>query len=207
FKIYTDIKYLHEKTGFDIEMHTHNDFGMATANAISGIKAGANYVGVTVNGLGERAGNAALEEVIMAFKYVFKYEVDIDTTKFKEASEYVARASGRTLPAWKAIVGENMFAHESGIHADGAIKNPKNYEAFDPAVVGLERQIIIGKHSGRAGIVNKFKEYGITLTDSEANRILEIVRATSVRLKRSLFDKEVVRIYKEYERLVSEKVN
>ncbi|MGL4572967.1 MAG: homocitrate synthase [Clostridium sp.] len=207
FKIYTDIKYLHEKTDFDIEMHTHNDFGMATANAISGIKAGANYVGVTVNGLGERAGNAALEEVIMAFKYVFKYDVDIDTTKFREASEYVARASGRTLPAWKAIVGDNMFAHESGIHADGAIKNPKNYEAFDPAVVGLERQIIIGKHSGRAGIVNKFKEYGIVLTDCEANGILEIVRATSVRLKRSLFDKEVVRIYKEYERLLSEKVN
>ena len=101
FKIYTDIKYLEEKTGFDIEMHTHNDFGMATANAVAGVKAGANYVGVTVNGLGERAGNAALEEVIMSFKYVFGYDVDIDTTKFREASEYVSRASGRALPPWK----------------------------------------------------------------------------------------------------------
>ena len=91
-----------------------------------------------------------------------------------------------------------MFAHESGIHADGAIKNPKNYEAFDPSVVGLERQIVIGKHSGRAAIVNKFKEYNMELTDEEANGILELVRSTSVQLKRSLFDKEVVKLYKEY---------
>ncbi|AQM60235.1 homocitrate synthase [Clostridium baratii] len=207
FKIYTDIKYLEEKTGFDIEMHTHNDFGMATANAVAGVKAGANYVGVTVNGLGERAGNAALEEVIMSFKYVFGYDVDIDTTKFREASEYVSRASGRELPPWKAIVGDNMFAHESGIHADGAIKNPKNYEAFDPSVVGLERQIIIGKHSGKAAILNKFKEYGINLSNDEASGILEIIRATSVRLKRSLFDKELVQIYKEYKALSKQKVN
>ena len=101
------------------------------------------------------------------------------------------------LPIWKAIVGTNMFAHESGIHADGAIKNPKNYEAFDPRAVGLERQIVIGKHSGKAAIVNKFKEYNIDLTDEEASKILEKVRALSVRLKRSLFDKELVTLYKQ----------
>ena len=100
-----------------------------------------------------------------------------------------------------------MFAHESGIHADGAIKNPKNYEAFDPSVVGLERQIIIGKHSGKAAILNKFKEYGIDLSNDEASGILEIIRATSVRLKRSLFDKELVQIYKEYKTLSKQKVN
>jgi homocitrate synthase NifV len=196
FEIEEQIRYLHENTGFDIEMHTHNDFGMAAANTIAGVRAGANHVGLTVNGLGERAGNAALEEVLMAFKYVYGMEVDVDTTKFREISEYVSRASGRELPIWKAIVGTNMFAHESGIHADGAIKNPKNYEAFDPRVVGLERQIVIGKHSGKAAIVNKFKEYNIDLTDEEAAGILEMVRATSVRLKRSLFDKEIVQMYK-----------
>lgn len=201
FEIEEQIRYLYENTGFDIEMHTHNDFGMATANAIAGIRAGANHVGLTVNGLGERAGNAALEEVVMALKYVYGMEMDIDTTMFREISEYVSRASGRELPIWKAIVGTNMFAHESGIHADGAIKNPKNYEAFDPRVVGLERQIVIGKHSGKAAIVNKFKEYNIDLTDEEATGILEMVRATSVRLKRSLFDKEIVQMYKEYKRL------
>lgn len=207
FKINEDIKYLCSQTNFDIEMHTHNDFGMATANAIAGIMGGASHVGVTVNGLGERAGNAALEEVLMVLMFVYNYESNINTTMFREVSEYVSRASGRILPAWKAIVGDNMFAHESGIHADGAIKNPKNYEAFDPGIVGLERQIVIGKHSGKAGIINKFREYGIELDSSSAQDILEMVRSTSVRLKRSLFDKELVRIYKEYLRLNEEKVN
>jgi homocitrate synthase NifV len=207
FKICDNIKYLYSKTNFDIEMHTHNDFGMATANAIAGIIGGANHVGVTVNGLGERAGNAALEEVLMGLMFVYNYEGNMDTTMFREVSEYVSRASGRILPAWKAIVGDNMFAHESGIHADGAIKNPKNYEAFDPSIVGLERQIVIGKHSGKAGIINKFKEYGVDLDDVSAQGVLQMVRATSVRVKRSLFDKELVQIYKEYLRIKEENVN
>jgi homocitrate synthase NifV len=177
FGVRDDIKYIYDKTNFDIEMHTHDDFGMATANAVAGIKGGASHVGVTVNGLGERAGNAALEEVIMALMLVYGYKGEnINTQMFREVSEYVSRASGRELPIWKAIVGTNMFAHESGIHADGAIKDPKNYEAFDPAIVGLERQIVIGKHSGRAAVVNKFKEY-----------------------------KEVVQLYKEYHRHLDEK--
>ena len=207
FKVSEDIKYLYGKTNFDIEMHTHDDFGMATANAIAGIVGGASHVGVTVNGLGERAGNAALEEVLMSLMFVYNYGGDVDTKMFREVSEYVSRASGRILPAWKAIVGDNMFAHESGIHADGAIKNPKNYEAFDPVIVGLERQIVIGKHSGKAGIINKFKEYAIELDDVSAQAVLEMVRSTSVRLKRSLFDKELVQIYKEYSRLKEEKAN
>jgi homocitrate synthase NifV len=207
FKINEDIKHLYSNTNFNIEMHTHNDFGMATANAIAGVMAGASHVGVTVNGLGERAGNAALEEVLMALMFVYNYDKNINTTMFREVSEYVSRASGRILPSWKAIVGDNMFRHESGIHADGAIKNPRNYEAFDPKIVGLERQIIIGKHSGKAGVVSKFKEYGVNLDEKSAQVILEMVRATSVRLKRSLFDKELVQIYKEYLRLSEEQSN
>lgn len=207
FQIEEEIKCLHDNAKLDIEMHTHNDFGMATANAIAGLRGAANHVGVTVNGLGERAGNAALEEVVMALKFVYGCDVNMDTTMFREISEYVSKASGRELPIWKAIVGTNMFAHESGIHADGAIKNPKNYEAFDPSVVGLERQIVIGKHSGKAAIVNKFKEYNIELTNEEASFILEMVRSTSVRLKRSLFDKEIVGLYKEYKRQLAEKDN
>lgn len=207
FQIEEEIKALYDNAKLDIEMHTHNDFGMATANAIAGLRGGANHVGVTVNGLGERAGNAALEEVVMALKFVYGCDVDMDTTMFREISEYVSKASGRVLPIWKAIVGTNMFAHESGIHADGALKNPKNYEAFNPSVVGLERQIVIGKHSGKAAIVNKFKEYNIELTNEEASAILEMVRSTSVRLKRSLFDKEIVGLYKEYKRQLTEKAN
>ena len=197
FTIRNKIERIYNKTKFDIEMHTHNDFGMATANAIGGVLGGANYVGVTVNGLGERAGNAALEEVLMSLIHVLKCHSNIDTRRFKELSEYVSRASGRELPAWKAIVGSNMFRHESGIHADGALKDPKNYEAFDPSEVGLERQIVIGKHSGRAAVVNKFREYDIELDDEVASRVLDAVRSTSVKLKRSLFDKELVFIYKD----------
>ena len=195
FSIKDKISKIYNKTKFDIEMHTHNDFGLATANAIAGIIGGANYVGVTVNGLGERAGNAALEEVLMALKYIHGYDINIDTTKFKDLSEYVSSASGRDLPAWKAIVGSNMFKHESGIHADGALKNPTNYEAFDPKEVGLERQIVIGKHSGKAAIVNKFKEYDINLNDEDASIMLESVRALCIRAKRTLFDKELVQLY------------
>ena len=90
-----------------------------------------------------------------------------------------------------------MFRHESGIHADGALKDPKNYEAFDPSEVGLERQIVIGKHSGKAAIINKFKEYEIDLSNKDAENMLELVRQTSIRMKRNLFDKELVEIYKD----------
>ncbi|MEG1409885.1 MAG: homocitrate synthase [Terrisporobacter sp.] len=203
FSIRKTIEKIHKETNFDIEMHTHNDFGMATANAIAGIVGGANHIGVTVNGLGERAGNAALEEVIMSLKFVYGYETDIDTTKFRELSKYVSHASGRELPDWKAIVGTNMFRHESGIHADGALKNPKNYEAFDPSEVGLQRQIVIGKHSGKAAIINKFEEYEINLTDKELSDMLDLIRQTSVRMKRNLFDKEIVQIYKDLKNNIS----
>lgn len=195
FSIRDIIETLHKRTDMDIEMHTHNDFGMATANALAGVLGGANYIGVTVNGLGERAGNAALEEVLMALKVVYKYGMDIDTRKFRELSEYVSSASGRELPAWKAIVGVNMFKHESGIHADGALKNPLNYETFDPSEVGLTRQIVIGKHSGRAAIINKFSEYHIAIENKMADKVLEKVREFSIALKRPLFDKELVQIY------------
>ncbi|WP_240985768.1 homocitrate synthase [Acididesulfobacillus acetoxydans] len=197
FTTYERIKTLIERVGIDVEMHTHNDFGMATANALAGVKAGASHVGVTVNGLGERAGNAALEEVVMALKVLWEADLNFATTRFREVSEYVARASGRQLPVWKAIVGTNMFAHESGIHADGALKNPLTYEVFKPEDVGLERQIVIGKHSGTAAIKAKFSEYGKEISDEEAEELLKRVRAMAVDMKRSLFDKELVYIFED----------
>ncbi|MDD3840175.1 MAG: homocitrate synthase [Clostridia bacterium] len=198
FQTYSKIERIIKAVDIDVEMHTHDDFGMATANALAGVKAGARYVGVTVNGLGERAGNAALEEVAMALKYVMNYGLNMSTDRFRELSEYVSTASGRDLPVWKAIVGRNMFAHESGIHADGALKNPKTYEVFKPEEVGLQRQIIIGKHSGTAAIMNKFNEYGIQLDQKIANEILAKVRQVAIELKRPLFDKELIYIYEEH---------
>ncbi len=192
------IKTLHDAIGLDIEMHTHNDFGMATANSLAGVYGGANHVGVTVNGLGERAGNSCLQEVIMSMKHLMKINMNYNTPIFREVAQYVAVASGRDLPVSKPIVGSNIFAHESGIHGDGVLKNPLTYEAFRPEEVGLERQIIIGKHSGTASIRSKFKEYLIILNDEEAADILALVRQMSIDKKRSLFDKEVVCIYEEY---------
>lgn len=198
FKTYEIISNLIEKTGMDIEMHTHNDFGMATANALAGLKAGAQFIGVTVNGLGERAGNAALEEVAMALKHLFGVNLGVNTRDFRNLCEYVARASGRQLYPGKPIVGTNTFAHESGIHADGVIKHPATYEVFSPEDVGLERQIVIGKHSGSKAIKMKFVEYGIDLSDEEAADLLEAVRSVTVDMKRTLFDKELMYIYEDY---------
>ncbi|MBC7334775.1 MAG: homocitrate synthase [Clostridia bacterium] len=198
FTAYDRVKTIIDTVGIEVEMHMHNDFGMATANTLAGLRAGATYAGVTVVGLGERAGNAALEEVVMALKHLLGVDLGFKTEKFREIAEYVARASGRQLPAWKPIVGTNMFAHESGIHADGALKNPSTYEVFAPEEVGLERQIVIGKHSGTAALKAKFAEYGIILSQEDAQALLEKVRAAAVDLKRSLFDKELVYIYEDY---------
>lgn len=198
FTIYDRIKAIKDAVDIDIEMHTHNDFGMATANALAGVRAGANHIGVTVMGLGERAGNSALEEVVMALKHLYKINLNFKTEMFVEVAEYVSRASGRELPAWKAIVGSNMFAHESGIHADGVQKNPKTYEAFTPEEVGLLRQIVIGKHSGTAALKAKFAEFGKVLTDHQAHELLPKIRSHTVSLKRPLFDKELVYIYEDY---------
>ncbi|WP_213996375.1 MULTISPECIES: homocitrate synthase [Tepidanaerobacter] len=197
-EIYERIKRIRQAVDIDIEMHTHDDFGMATANAITGVSAGATHVSVTVNGLGERAGNAALEEVVMALKHLLGFDMKQNTRKFREICEYVAKASGRDLPSWKAIVGTSIFTHESGIHADGAIKNPKTYEVFDPDDVGLTRRFVIGKHSGTASIKKKLSEYNINIDDGLANIILESVRKTSVELKRPLTDAELLNLYYEH---------
>lgn len=198
FRTYQVIKSLREETGMDIEMHTHNDFGMAVANAVAGIHAGATWVNVTVAGLGERAGNAALEEVVMALKYIEDMQLDMDTTRFREIAEYVMKAAGRTIPIWKSVIGSNMFAHESGIHADGVIKNPKTYEVFSPDEVGLVRQIVVGKHSGSKTLELKFNEYGIELSREQAAELLPRVRTMAIELKRALFDKELVYIYQDW---------
>jgi homocitrate synthase NifV len=198
FTTYERIKELVSRVGIDVEMHTHNDFGMATANALAGVRAGAKWVGVTVIGLGERAGNAAMEEVVMALKHLEGVDLNFKTKMFREIAEYVSGAAKRELPAWKPIVGSNMFAHESGIHADGALKDPRTYEVFCPEEVGLERQIVIGKHSGTSAIIAKFEEYGIVLSKDEANDLLTRVRTAAVELKRTLFDKELVYIYEDY---------
>lgn len=195
---YQRISRIRQELSLPIEMHAHNDFGMATANVLAGIRAGAMSVSASIGGLGERVGNPPLEEIVMALKCLYGVDVGIDTTRFREVAEYVAKASQRAIPIWKAIIGTNVFAHESGIHADGILKNPTNYEAFSPEAVGLERQMIIGKHSGTNALIHKFKDqFGVELDADTASGLLERVRATAVQLKRPLFDKELVLLYRE----------
>ena len=179
----------------DIEVHTHNDLGMATANAIAGIRAGARFVNTTINGLGERAGNAALEEVVMGLKHACGMETGIDTHRFREMSLFVAKASHRPLPVSKPVTGERVFAHESGLHADGVIKDPRNYEGFDPAEVGLVRSIVVGKHSGTSGLIERYRSMGITINRTQAEPLLVQTRAMSCKRKRDLSNCELMAIY------------
>ncbi|NLT41377.1 MAG: homoaconitate hydratase [Anaerolineae bacterium] len=203
FGIFQRVRDLKKAISVPLELHMHDDFGMATANVMSGLRAGADGVAVSIGGLGERTGNASLEEVAMALKYLYGRDLGMDTTRFREAAEYVADSSSRAIPVWKTIVGTNVFAHESGIHVDGVLKNPANYEVFSPEEVGLERQLVVGKHSGSHTIYYKFKEFGIELSPEESAEILALAREMAVDLKRALFDKELMYIYRDLQKAKS----
>jgi homocitrate synthase NifV len=194
-EMYERIKTLIEEVAMPIEMHTHNDFGMATANAIAGLEAGANWVNTTVNGLGERAGNAPLEELVMALQYCEGVSLGIRTSLFRELSEYVALASGRPLPAWKPVVGSNLFVYESEGRASGVVQDPSTYEIFLPGEVGLVRRFNVGKYSGPSVIRQQLREYGHHASDGEMAKLVSALRARSIALKRSLFASEVVEEY------------
>jgi homocitrate synthase NifV len=197
FGTFTKVKRLVNALMIPVEIHTHNDFGLATANALSGIKAGALSVNTTVNGLGERAGNAALEEVVMAMKRIHNVDLGIETPRLLELSRLVASASGSSVPPWKAIVGDNTFAHESGIHAHGVLQNPMTYEPFAPEEVGWERRLVLGKHSGRHLVSNLLQQHGISLNSEETKSILDGVRQQSVQKKRSLTTQELLNLVEE----------
>jgi len=153
-----------------ISVHCHNDLGLATANALTAIQAGARQIECTINGLGERAGNTSLEEVVMAIKTrsdALKFDTNIDTTQIMRASRLVSSVTGFAVQNNKAIVGANAFAHESGIHQDGMLKNANTYEIMSPESVGWTRsKLVMGKHSGRHAFKDKLKELGFNLGDN-----------------------------------------
>ena len=179
----------------EVEVHTHNDLGLATANALAGVRGGATYISTTVNGLGERAGNAALEEVVMSLKVACGIDVGIDTRRLAAVSRLVGQASNRDVPAWKAVVGERVFSHESGLHTDGVLKNPSNYEGFPPEEVGLTRHIVAGKHSGTNGIVESYRQIGIPVSREEAQLLMSKVRSTAQRIKGPLEAKDLLYLH------------
>ncbi|MDH3677998.1 MAG: 2-isopropylmalate synthase [Nitrosopumilus sp.] len=168
-----------DATHLPVSLHCHNDFGLAVANALSGIRAGASCAHVTINGIGERAGNASLEEFAMGLQCLQwdqKYETGIKSELIYETSRFISKLVGVQVQPNKAIVGDNAFGHESGIHTHGVLSNPLTYEPISPELVGRKRWLQVGKHAGIHGMNAMLEEYGITPTDEQAHQILSQVK-------------------------------
>lgn len=161
-----------EVTDLPVAVHCHDDMGLATANTLAGVEGGAEIVHVTVNGIGERAGNTSLEEVVASLRFLYGVETGIDLSKMSRVSRLVSRLTGISVPKNKAIVGENAFSHESGIHVHGVLNNPMTYEPILPEVVGRRRRIVLGKHSGAHGVESVLKEYGYSLPREGVMKVL-----------------------------------
>ncbi|MFA6021060.1 MAG: homocitrate synthase [Rhodospirillales bacterium] len=168
---------------FELEIHAHDDLGLANANSLAAVRGGASHVSTTVNGLGERAGNAPLEEVVMALSHLYGIETGIDTHDLPAISALVAEASGRPVPVAKSIVGEAVFTHEAGIHVQGLLKNRATYEGIDPHLVGREHRFVLGKHSGLASVRDAYAVLGVALGEAQARAVLARVRRHAVKTK------------------------
>lgn len=162
--------------GVPLSTHCHDDYGLAVANSLAGVIAGADQSHVTINGLGERAGNASLEEFVMAITRLYNFETGINTRMLYSTSRLVAKASGVFVQPNKAIVGENAFGHESGIHTHGVLVLPATYEPMEPELVGAKRRIQAGKHAGSHGIAAQLKSLGIEATNEEIKRVVQKVK-------------------------------
>ena len=169
----------------ELEIHAHDDLGLATANSLAAVRGGASHVSTTVNGLGERAGNAPLEEVVVALHHLYGHATGVATRRLGTVSRLVAEASGRPVPVNKSIVGEAIFTHEAGIHVSGLLRDRRTYEAIDPASLGRRHRIVLGKHSGVAGVMHACAGLGLTLDEAQARAVLLRVRHFAATRKRS----------------------
>lgn len=184
FSTYEALARLRDAVDMEIEIHAHNDLGLATANTLAALRAGATHANTTVNGLGERAGNAALEEVVMGVRHLHYGDTGVRTQALVPISRLVARASGRQVAVNKSIVGEAVFTHESGIHVDGLLKNASTYESFDPCELGRQRRTVLGKHSGSQAVRQAYGLLGIALDDDAlTSRVLTQIRDHAMRAK------------------------
>src|SRR5688572_33276797 len=167
------VQELRSKMNTPISVHCHNDFGLAVANSIAAINSGAACAHVTINGLGERAGNASLEEFVMALQCLYSKKHNIKVNLLYEISKFVSNTMGIIVQPNKAIIGENAFGHESGIHTHGVINNPLTYEPIAPELVGRKRWMQAGKHAGAHGIRAMLEDFGIKPTDEQLKEIVE----------------------------------
>jgi homocitrate synthase NifV len=192
FSTYELIKQLATNQPLPIEIHCHNDLGLATANTLAAIKGGATYANTTVAGLGERAGNAALEEVVIALTECYQLNTGINSTHFPSLCFAVATAAGVSLSHQKSIVGDLAFTHESGIHVDGLIKDVRNYQGLDPKLLGRKHTLVLGKHSGLNAVNTVLSNIGITLDKIQTGKMLQAVQEFSIRLKRNPSEQELL---------------
>jgi homocitrate synthase NifV len=169
-----------EVSQIDTQCHCHNDFGLAVANTLAGLRAGARYFHVCVNSMGERAGMPDLAQMCMSLKHLYGRDLGLKTERLYELAILVSRASHQPIPAWQPIVGANVFAHESGIHTKGMLKDGKTFEPFPPEEVGNERRLVIGKHSGRALLRHVLKENHIEADDEALGQCLAAVRSVAI---------------------------
>jgi len=194
--IFQTISQIKSASEIDLEFHAHNDLGMATANAFMAIEAGCQSVSVTALGLGERAGNAALEELVMALKLSGKYKTKVSSTGLSALCQLVSNASAREIHPQKPVVGKAAFQHESGIHCAALLKNPNAYQPFLPEEIGhASMELIIGKHSGAAAISHVLKARGITIAQNEARELLPWVRRYAGDKKRAISSIELESVY------------
>jgi D-citramalate synthase len=170
--------------GAPISIHCHNDFGMATANTVAALRGGASQAHVTVNGIGERAGNASLEEVVMTLESLYKIKTGIKCEDLYQLSRLVSRMTGILVAPNKALVGENAFTHEAGIHVHGLLADTSTYEPLHPEQVGRKRRIVLGKHAGRASVELALKEFGIAVSDDQLAQIVQRVKELGDKGKR-----------------------
>lgn len=195
FATYDIFQRLCEETDLELEFHGHDDLGLATANTLAAIRGGATHASVCVLGLGERAGNAALEEVAAALRQVAHLETGIDLSQLTALAELVAKASGRPIHVAKSIVGDAVFSHESGIHVSGLLRDPESYEALNPALFGRSRCIVLGKHSGIAAVTSALSELGLDAGPAVAQRVLEGVRFRASAFKRPVAEIDLLELY------------
>ena len=160
-----------------LSVHFHNDFGLATANTLTAIECGANQAHVTVNGMGERTGNCSLEELAVVLHAAYNININVDTSQLYSLSEFVGRLTGVKMPVNKPIVGDNAFAHESGIHVHGILNNSSTYEPISPELVGHTRKIILGKHTGANALKSKLNDYHINLTDEQFEKVFSQIKS------------------------------
>ena len=192
FETFERIRTLRAACDLEIEMHAHDDLGMATANTLAAARAGATHLNTTVNGLGERSGNAPLEEVVLGLHVCHGQNTGIDLAGFPQLSQRVALASGRPTPWQKSVVGEGAFTHEAGIHVDGLIKDPRNYQGFDPCLVGRSHRVVLGKHSGTGSVKLVMARLGHKLDDAAADTLLARVRSFVAEVKHPPSDAELL---------------